>query len=230
MLEQESKRCLYGSSPTTPDPPSFLKSPHAYRNSASPSCELPRSNSTGSAGSSHSSGRSTPVNATPTPWLVPPGSYAPNIARQVSSPGILPPGTVCINGSYYQPLPNAGPMPGVPYPVPISNVHTSPKSQQTSPVLANQTLQNSAYPAFNNSYCKTGAGQATNQCVPLSTISPQAIQPGVVIPTGYFAPTSQTYPSSYPMTAQLDSGYHGLLGKQLDHFHLQQKISRASEG
>lgn len=57
-LVEESMKYLYGTLPATSD--------SQQRNVVSPS--LPRCNSSGSTGSSHSSGRSTPVNAMYTPF------------------------------------------------------------------------------------------------------------------------------------------------------------------
>jgi hypothetical protein len=219
MLEQESKKCLYGSSPT-PDPPSPLKA-RSRTDGVSP-FDLPRSNSTGSAGSSHSSGRSTPVNVIPTPYVVPPRYPVATTAGQVVTPvhtDGLPPGTVCINGNYYQPVTSTGHVPGMPFPSPthppVSTGEMLPTNnpQKTSPSasVANHTSPNTGYPIYStNGYFATDSGRNTPKNPPISTVAPQGVGPGMSIPTGYFSPASQT--TSYPVAGLFDPRYHTLPG------------------
>ena len=231
MLQEESKKCLYGSSPTA-DPPSPLKLAQGARNKTdgvSP-FDLPRSNSTGSAGSSHSSGRSTPVNPIPTPWVVPPRnpvatSSAVPVVTPVHYPTTgLPPGIVCINGNYYQPVTSAGHMPGMPYALPTHTTMTAGQvlptnqPQKTSPSSsANQTSPNAGYPIYStNGYFATNPGINPPKNPTIPTVSSQTTRPGMPIPTGYFSPTThfspttqtQGYTTSYPVTGQFDPRYH----------------------
>ncbi|CAB3980572.1 TGF-beta-activated kinase 1 and MAP3K7-binding 3 isoform X1 [Paramuricea clavata] len=207
ILEQESKKCLYGSSPT-PDPPSPLKV-RSRTDGVSP-FDLPRSNSTGSAGSSHSSGRSTPVNVIPTPYVVPPRYPVATTAGQVVTPvhtGGLPPGTVCINGNYYQLVPSTGHVPGMPT--------NNPQNTSPSASVANHTSPNTGYPIYStNGYFTTDSGRNTPKNPPISTVAPQGVGPGMSIPTGYFSPASQTqgYSTSYPVAGLFDPRYHTLPG------------------
>ena len=212
MLQEESRKCLYGSSPT-PDPPSPIKLLTGGRNKTdgiSP-FDLPRSNSTGSAGSSHSSGRSTPVNPIPTPYMVPPRYPVATTSVPVVGPApfpsaTLPPGTVCINGNLYQPVTSAGHMP-YPTPAPGNQVLSTSQSQRTSPSSAvNKTSPNSTYPIYNtNGYFATNPNTPMNQSNPSNTsrnqskVSSQTMGPGVSFPTGYYSPATQTqgYPTPF---------------------------------
>ena len=206
MLEVESNKGLYGS-PSTPDPPSPVKLPIGPRNRIenTPPFPLPRSNSTGSAGSSDTSGRSTPVNPIPTPWVVPPRYPVPTLPAQVVPPGgyptsVLPPGTVCINGNYYQPvkIPNTSQI--SPIDKPQVGGQSSSEGKQISP--------NAGYSLYNtNDYFTSATGRST----PTSMVSSQATGPGVATPTGYFTPASQ--PQSYPVASRIDQRYHTLPGK-----------------
>ena len=229
MLQEESKKCLYGSSPTT-DPSSPIKLLSAGRNRTDGSShfDLPRSNSTGSAGSSHSSGRSPPVNPIPTPWVVPPRYPVATPSVPVVSPAhyagsVLPPGTVCINGNYYQPVTSAGHIPVTPYPltthtpVTAGQVFQTSKPQKTSPSsAANQISPNSGgYPTYNtNGYFETNPSVNTAKNQPVSTVPSQVMGPGVSIPTRYFSPAVQLqgYQTSYPIPGQFDARHHTSAG------------------
>ena len=205
MLEIESKKCLYGSSPTsgppTPDTPGPVNLAR-FRTDAMLPVDLPRSNSTGSAGSSHSSGRSTPVNPIPTPWVIPPRYPVATTAGQIAKPmhyptTTLPPDTVYINGNYYQRLPATGQI--SPNDQPLGSSPSLPRANKTSP--------NSGYPIYStNGFFATSASRNTPTTAPL-----QSVASGMSIPTGYFLPTSQ--PQPYPMVSQFDPRYHTSPGK-----------------
>ena len=210
MLEIESKKCLYGSSPTSAPPTPDTSGPvnlARLKMDTTPPFDLPRSNSTGSAGSSHSSGRSTPVNPIPTPWVIPPRYPVATTAGQIATPvhyptSTLPPGIVCINGNYYQQLPAPN--------------QISPKDQPQSPSLsrANKTSPNSGYPMYStNGFFATTAGRQTPTSAPLQTMAP-----GASIPTGYFLPASQQQP--YQVLNHLDPIYRTSPGKNCCNTHL----------
>ncbi|XP_028415427.1 TGF-beta-activated kinase 1 and MAP3K7-binding protein 3-like isoform X1 [Dendronephthya gigantea] len=213
MLRRESDKGMYGSSPTADpvlpaDPLGNLRlTAGRNRVESTPPFDLPRSNSTGSAGSSHSSGRSTPVNPIPTPWIAPPRYPTPAPLRQITPPMALPPGTLFINGNFYQPY---RPRPGPPGQVsPIDNQMGTPS---TLPRVTNsRTSSNAAYPIYStNGYFQTSVAGTPAQNQPTTMVSSKTVGPGVSIPTSFFTPTRQTqgYPTmSYATTPPYDQNY-----------------------
>ena len=163
ILEGESIKCLYGSSPTH-DIPNFLMKglkaigpkvgPGSTANSGSP-VGFNRSNSTGSTSSGHSSGRSTPVNVIPTPWVVPkshapvtnagytltPNQYSSVPPSHMSSGMVYSP----INSSYYHPTAGAGHHGLLTTPGGILHFTAMPSGRQISPRESYPPLNDNAY-------------------------------------------------------------------------------------
>ena len=212
MLRRESDKGMYGGSPTADQmiPTDLFGNPRSAsgrnRTESTPPFDLPRSNSTGSAGSSHSSGRSTPVNPIPTPWMAPPRYSTPSPLRQGAQSMALPPGTLLINGNYYQPYcPTSGSQGQI---SPIDNQMGN--SQTLSRVTTNRTSPSAVYPIYStNGYFQTNVAGTLPQIQPPAMVSSKPAGPGVSIPTRYFTPARQTqgYPTAYATTSSYDRNY-----------------------
>ena len=216
MLEAESTRRLYGSSPT---PAASSMPPERTKDGAKPKFSLPntvhaspvdliRSNSVGSSGSS---GRSTPVNQIPTPWVVP--TFNQQVIpsnHYLSTPtSQLPPGMVYTSGGYFHPA------------IPAAGQHVSPMTNHTSP---------NAGPTSTSGYFATSTGNITtpttadrhppplqyspqssgNQTVP--TVSSGRQYPNQPLPVRYmyFPPVNTSNDQFSGGSSQLDTRYQSV--------------------